>query len=81
MIVMKSITEYMRPTETYYNYLDSVLIKSAFKIDLLKKGSDILLKKYPELKVWKNASNIMRDWIVDTDPYNRLQQEQTSFNF
>jgi hypothetical protein len=71
----------MRPTETYYNYLDSVLIKSAFKIDLLKKGSNILLKKYPELKEWKQASNIMRDRVVDTDPYNRLQKEQLSLNF
>ena len=66
----------MVPLETYYNYLDNVLIRSTFKIDLLKKGSDILLKKYPELKEWKQASNIVRDWIIDTDPYNRLQREQ-----
>ena len=68
----------MRNNTTYYNYLDNVLIKSAFKIDLLKKGSDILLRKYPELKEWKQASNVVRDWVVDTDPYNRLQKEQLS---
>lgn len=66
----------MRNNTTYYNYLDNVLIKSAFKIDLLKKGSDILLRKYPELEEWKQASNVVRDWVVDTDPYNRLQKEQ-----
>jgi len=68
----------MRNNITYYNYLDSVLIKSAFKIDLLKKGSDILLRKYPELEEWKQASNVVRDWVVDTDPYSRLQKEQLS---
>jgi hypothetical protein len=71
----------MRDTNTYYNYLDKVLIQSKFKIDLYRNGSNILLKKYPELNKFSNASSIMRDWIVDTDPYNRLQQEQTNFNF
>jgi len=66
----------MRTNITYYDYLDSILIQSKFKIDLLKKGSDLLLKKYPELKKWKNASIIMRDWIIYTDPYNRLNKEQ-----
>ena len=71
----------VRPNETYYNYLDNVLVKSCFKIDLLRKGSNILLKKFPEFKEWKQASNVLRDYVVDTDPYNRLQKDQLSLNF
>jgi len=66
----------MRDTNTYYNYLDKVLIQSKFKIDLYRSGSNILLKKYPELTKFSNASQIMRDWIIDTDPYNRLNETQ-----
>jgi hypothetical protein len=71
----------MHSTLTYYTYLDSVLIQSCFKIDLLKKGSEILYKKFPELGSWKEASNILRDWIVDTDPYDRLQKDQEVLKF
>ena len=70
-----------RTNETYYNYLDNVLVKSCFKIDLLRKGSDILLKKFPELQEWKRASNVLSGYVIDTDPYNRLQKDQLSLNF
>jgi len=67
-----------RTNETYYKYLDGVLVKSCFKVDLLRNGSNILLKKFPELQEWKQASNVLRDYVVDTDPYNRLEKDQWS---
>jgi len=70
-----------RTNEIYYKYLDNVLVKSCFKIDLLRKGSDILLKKFPELQEWKRASNVLSGYVIDTDPYNRLQKDQLSLNF
>jgi hypothetical protein len=63
-------------TQIYYNYLDQVLINSKYKIDLLGKGIDVLLRKFPEISEWRNSARILTNYIVDTDPYNRLQKAQ-----
>jgi len=68
-------------TNQYSTYLDKVLIQSKFKIDIINKGSKILQTKFPELDNHKNTSSILISWLVDTDPYNRLQKEQTSLEF
>lgn len=60
----------------YYRYLDEVLVKSNFRFDILKNGATILLKKFPELKDWKNASVVVREWVFETNPYDRLENNQ-----
>ena len=60
----------------YYRYLDEVLVKSNFRFDILKNGATILLKKFPELKDWKNASGVVREWVFETNPYDRLENNQ-----
>jgi hypothetical protein len=70
----------MNEFNKYYNYLDRVLVKSKFKIDIFKKGADILLRKFPEIVFRRDASKILINWIVDTDPYNRLQETQLQLN-
>ena len=63
-------------TKEYYRYLDEVLVKSNFRFDILKNGATILLKKFPELKDWKNASVVVREWVFETNPYDRLENNQ-----
>lgn len=65
-----------RDNSTYYNYLDNVLIQSKFKVDMLSRGSSILLKRFPELSYRKKAVDLLVCWLVDTDPYSRLQKGQ-----
>lgn len=60
----------------YYRYLDEVLVRSNFRFDILKNGATILLKKFPELKDWKNASVVVREWVFETNPYDRLESNQ-----
>ena len=66
-------------TKEYYRYLDEVLVKSNFRFDILKNGATILLKKFPELKDWKNASGVVREWVFETNPYDRLENNQGAF--
>jgi hypothetical protein len=62
--------------ERYYKYLDNVLLQSKFRIDLFLNGTDILYRKFPDIKHRKEASGILIDWISTTDPYERLQNGQ-----
>jgi len=63
--------------DQYYKYLDDVLTRSKFKIDILRKGVKILQSKFVELKGRRQQTvHILLDWFADTDPYTRLREEQ-----
>lgn len=63
----------------FNKYLDDVLVQSRFKIDIIAKGVDIIQNKFPEVSHRKQAVQIVGDWLIDTDPYNRLEK-QSLFN-
>lgn len=58
----------------FHKYLDDVLVNSKFKIDIFSQGVKIIQNKFPEVNHRRDAVVIVRDWLIDTDPYNRLEQ-------
>lgn len=59
----------------YYKYLDNVLVQSKFTFPLFNKGATLLKKNFTQLD-HTAASKILINWIVDTDPFNRLKEDQ-----